>query len=1054
MADASLGTATLRTKLDSSGLKTGLEQAKGETQKFAQDTTAAIKGVGAAFGAVIASKGVQAYIGFMRSSAKEANQAATATALFEKAVRRNNEAVNSGSDMVQRLSDKFGVAASVIEDSATTMLRQGASLELVEKTLVTAGASAAAAGTDISRAFENVTTAVVSGNSVLLRSSGIIAGLGEAERAYAQTLGKTVEQLTQQEKLQARVNAIYEETRSEIEDLDTILQGLPRAQAEVTRQWSNFRQTAGDMALKVITPLTQGLGSLLGFVNSLPTPIKNAGIAMAGAAVGASALAAGFVAIKTALTGFNALGLLSFGPVGWVVLGATAVAGLAAVLSGGKGSLDKSAREAAEAFNRGDANSLTGALDGVISKFDGDFKDALERAQDELRETGRVGIENANNIARAFHSALAQASMMQSAGLFGMFQPVSATLRQAGASMFGDRRISNADQQVQAALASGDLERALVVVNDVLLLLKDMPSTARDSLVEFRNELVRSLNAVAVAEFVPFVPTGDGGGTPADMTDIQKRVAALRAELAALSRELDFGRADPATLAERQAGVMDSAIRDLIRLGAGDDLLNALLGELGEFEAAVRKRAVLIAPIIRAELMDERLRAERDEIDRMSTEARQGSTVAAQRRESDRLAAAARAPIIRAVAWDNAWFDERQEIEEQAIRAHNEARIAQQKRESERLAAIARAPFIRAEEWDLAWFAEMEETEALIEQLNAERVMRENRNQAAIRAIIDQYNQGGQVSGAPLFNQNQAYLDGDVQRQAARMRGMDLTTTNTDRAIIAERELALEREAAAEAGRQLTAELEAERRLVTQQTAALRLSGDAAATYTRQVNLQAQAINLAAREGITLTEAFARLANTGRSAEDVRAAIQDFERIWATAGDDAGRAAARAMIDKLTRELQGMEWSPGLKDVFGEPTPDYKGITESALQSSAENFQKTIISAGISFTDTLTQGLMSGDLGAVIKGGFGAAGTIIGAIPGAGIPGLIFGGLAPLLGGLLGGLFGGTSNRQALESTRAAGAAVRGAPAIDLNIIVNQSLNIQSLTDTASRRAV
>src|SRR5690606_38137792 len=67
--------------------------------------------------------------------------------------------------------------------------------------------------------------------------------------------------------------------------------------------------------------------------------------------------------------------------------------------------------------------------------------------------------------------------------------------------------------------------------------------------------------------------------------------------------------------------------------------------------------------------------------------------------------------------------------------------------------------------------------------------------------------------------------------------------------------------------------------------------------------------------------------------------------------------------------------------------------------------------------------------------------------------GTLVSGVLGLFGAILGGLFGGGGGRD-LEGTRARGVTPRGAPAIDLSIIINQSLNVQSLTDPASRRAV
>ncbi len=1093
MADASLGTAVLRTRLDTSGLKTGLAQAQGETQKFAANSTTAIKGIGTAFGLIVGSQGVRAYLTFMRSAAVEANQAATATTLFEKAIRRNNESVAEGASMVQRLSDRFGVAANIIEDSATTMLRQGANLEMVEKTLLTAGASAAAAGVDIAGAFQNVTTAVVSGNSVLLRSSGIIAGLGEAERSYARDIGKTVEQLTDQERMQARVNAIYHETRYEIEDLDRILQGLPRAQAEVTRQTSIFRQTAGDLALKVVTPLTQGFGETLRVVNALPTPVKNAGIAMTGAATGATALASGIVAIRAALRGLSGLGLLSFGPTGWIVLGVTAVAGLAAALSGRTDSLDKATQKASDALASGDTDSLTGALGEVIEQVDGPVKTAFQELRDDLVRTGDTGVEQTQRIAnalalmqelRAAQEAVnrAQAEMdraniadtaLRGPGTFqGMAgvqvgaEPLLRTLQNSlnapGTALFA-AAIKFDEVSRRFVLDSGRLPEGVPIPPEVTRALDDATSqltsaveTTGTAMSTAETNLAaanRTLEAVLARINAP-APGGDDGGGDTDLTPIQKRVEGLRVELTALQREVDHGLAEAATLAERQASTVDSAIRDLIRLGAGDNLITTLLGELGEFEAAVKERAVRIAPIIRAELMDERLRAERDEIDRLSQDASRSAQLAAQRRESEHLAAVARAPFIRAEEWDNSWFEERQQLEDMAIRAHNEARIAQQRRESEHLAAVARAPIIRAVEWDNAWFAEMEETQSLIDELAALRVMRENRRQAEIRNIMNAYNQG--APDGTLYGQHSAYLDADVARQADRMRSMDLTTTNTDRAVRAERELIMAREAAAATNNQLLADFA---RSEAERIAALRFGGENARTYTQQLQLQSDVMRLAAREGITLTEALERITDSGRSIADVQADITKAEEQWRTAGDDAGRAVAESLIGSLKRELERMTWRPTLQTIFGGATPEYEGKTERELKDAADRFANTVVQAGFAFGDATIKALQDGDIPGLIRAGLSGAGSILGGanlgsigfLGGSiGIGSLIAGGLG-LIGSLVGGLFGGGRD---LPESRARGVSPRGAPAIDLSVIINQSLNIQSLTDPASRRAV
>lgn len=290
---------SLETGVTKSNLKSSLVREAGEAGK--QGGNALVSSFGSALAALGAGQVTRQYLGFLSESAQLAQNAASSNALFEKSLQRNNIALLDGNTLVKELSERFGVAESVIESSATTLLRQGASLNDISMTLTAAGASAAAAGTDISTAFENVSVAVATGRSELLESSGIIANLGPVAQDYAKSIGKTVEQLTQQELIQARVNAIYKESRSEIEDLDTVLSGLPASQAAVKQEWTEFRENVGGIAKEVIVPLNNALATGLKLINDLPQPVKTFGVAGATAATGVTALGLGVVSVTTAI---------------------------------------------------------------------------------------------------------------------------------------------------------------------------------------------------------------------------------------------------------------------------------------------------------------------------------------------------------------------------------------------------------------------------------------------------------------------------------------------------------------------------------------------------------------------------------------------------------------------------------------------------------------------------------------------------------------------------------------------------------------------------------
>jgi hypothetical protein len=130
-------------------------------------------------------------------------------------------------------------------------------------------------------------------------------------------------------------------------------------------------------------------------------------------------------------------------------------------------------------------------------------------------------------------------------------------------------------------------------------------------------------------------------------------------------------------------------------------------------------------------------------------------------------------------------------------------------------------------------------------------------------------------------------------------------------------------------------------------------------------------------------------------------------------------------------------------------------------QNAADQFANTVVSAGFAMGDATIKAIADGDIPGLLRAGLSGAGSILGGanlgsvgfLGGSiGIGALISGGLG-ILGTLIGVLTRGASGSDA-EQVRAAGAATRGAPAVELNLIVNQSLNIASLTDPASRSAI
>lgn len=813
-----------------------------------------------------------------------------------------NQLTGRGIPIIQELAKQFGVT----EDQVRGLVSEG------------------------KVGFANIEQAFVDMTSEGGRFFGMMAAQTETSAGGVMALRKEFEQVTDRigQALLPMIDALVDRARQLIDwfvNLDDSTQNL----------------------IINIGLVAAALGPLLGLAGSLIIQIPK--------------LVAGFKALRGVLTFFT-------GPVGILIGVATGIAAVVAALSGPKGSLEESVQKANDALASGDANSLASALDDVAAKLapDDPLRTRLTELQDELRTTGETAEEamkKANALLVAAQTNPLKLELQALQESVAKREQILAGVTSEGPAR--QARIAELETIGNRMLDAGEIVPQNLI--DELFQLR----AAADGLGMTSVEIARQTARVAddkrrieelqarIAQLenpTPTTTTGNnngnkntnGNGTPpppAKVSDVQQRVKALRAELEVLQREVELGLADTATLAERQFSAVDSAVRDLVRLGASGDLIDALLGERSEFEEQVRERAKRIAPIIRAELLDAQLHSEQETTEQLARDARVSATVAQQQLESEHLAAAARAPLIRAEAWDNAWFDERQELEDLAIRAHNEARVAQQKQESEALAAAARAPLIRAEDWDTAWFAEMEETERLQAELAAQRVVRENQRQAAIRAIMANYN--GPMDGS-LYSQHRDYLNAELDRELNRFSSADLTTTNEDRRVRDERRAAIQAELD-EAARQAAATLATQLLLSFGQSERWNAPG-ALTAYTRQARLQS---------GLPIK---ADLGGDDKLSDPLRGYKTELRRRGAGTREDA--AGAKREVDERTRDQILAEEIAARKTVVDQL------LTMGSDKSPLANFGAQLLGAASNsvpaFGAALDGFVQAGPIGAIV----------------------------------------------------------------------------------------
>lgn len=581
-------------------------------------------------------------------------------------------------------------------------------------------------------------------------------------------------------------------------------------------------------------------------------------------------IAEGFGKVRIALSFLT-------GPVGLFLLAAAAVTGLMIALNGPGDSLTTALDAAKQALAGEDKDSVTAALDTVISKVDGDVRGVFKSLRDDLVETGDVGVQQMARIAKAIDLApeliAAQKRLLEAEARLAEAQTAAQTFAATGKAVtpsgeiiFDVEREERALAERLMAMGESDVVRALRFDQrgyagltgapggvDTLALMPDVVNR----LIAEHNARLQTLNT-AVRDVETAVS--------AEQTEVNDAKTALEAIVAQINEPVTTtttttgkgapttttggGKSDLKTVSEIVAEV-ERATREALRVATFEGTQAALVdANKTAAQAANAAITTLLTDPYDGLVSDEvlnTLRKQRDEANRLVLQGGFGAIYAANAPylEGDAariLAAAAGTPGYSMIDTSAASRAAGAAARAAQVQAFDEnpglfplpdmpltpyAIRRQQQEEAQRQAVQAAA------EQDAEWRRQMEATEALQAELATARIIRENQNQAAIRAIMAEFN--GPMDGS-LYAANRDYLNDELAREINRFATFDLTTTNRDRQIRDEAR-AQQAAAEAEAARQSAATTATQLLLTLGQTARYGAPG-ALDALTRQAYIQ------------------------------------------------------------------------------------------------------------------------------------------------------------------------------------------------------------------------
>lgn len=164
---------------------------------------------------------------------------------------------------------------------------RGYSTEQIEKTML-ALKDAAAFGRQASYSYGDAITSATEGlkneNSILVDNAGVTKNVAKMWDEYAASIGTTANNLTQQQKIQAEVNGILEETKFQAGDAAAYADTFAGKVARISTAFNNFKVAVG----KFVAPIAElflpyiemALNALTRFFNKMAQVLKVFGLEM------------------------------------------------------------------------------------------------------------------------------------------------------------------------------------------------------------------------------------------------------------------------------------------------------------------------------------------------------------------------------------------------------------------------------------------------------------------------------------------------------------------------------------------------------------------------------------------------------------------------------------------------------------------------------------------------------------------------------------------------------------------------------------------------------
>lgn len=207
MATGYDGTIRINTKIDEKGFNRGVSS-----------LVKALKPLGAALAVFF---GVGQIVRFGKTAVSEASKMSTAFIGLQSIVEGTGNSFSQAQDFLNEFTEDGLVPMNNAVTAYKNLLARGYDTNQIEQTLVRlkdAASFGRQASLTLGNAVQSATEGLKNENSILVDNAGVTRNVSKMWEDYAKSIGTTVSALTKEQKIQAEVNGIMNETRFQVGD--------------------------------------------------------------------------------------------------------------------------------------------------------------------------------------------------------------------------------------------------------------------------------------------------------------------------------------------------------------------------------------------------------------------------------------------------------------------------------------------------------------------------------------------------------------------------------------------------------------------------------------------------------------------------------------------------------------------------------------------------------------------------------------------------------------------------------------------------------------------